>query len=217
MVAPSLKNKKFLITAGPTWVAIDQVRVLSNVSTGQMGVFLAQRAQLLGAQVDLLIGPVGKIEICSKIKMSRFCYFEELDALMKKKLLSRHYDVVIHAAAVSDYLVLRKHAGKIDSSLHRVHLEFKRAPKLIDQVKRLNPKALLVMFKLETGVRDSVLLKRALQGMRRARADLVVANKFEKGRYRGFILGGKDIRSESFSKKGTVNRLFNMIAQRLKP
>ena len=53
----SLKNKRILITAGPTWVAIDSVRVISNIATGETGILLAKRLSLQGAKVTLALGP----------------------------------------------------------------------------------------------------------------------------------------------------------------
>jgi phosphopantothenoylcysteine decarboxylase/phosphopantothenate--cysteine ligase len=54
-----VKNKKILVTAGPTWVAIDNVRVISNTATGKTGILLAERLSRLGARVTLLLGPAG--------------------------------------------------------------------------------------------------------------------------------------------------------------
>ena len=52
-----LKNKKVLITAGPTWVPIDNVRVISNTATGETGILLSEKLKNLGAKVTLLLGP----------------------------------------------------------------------------------------------------------------------------------------------------------------
>jgi len=57
----SLKNKRILITAGPTWVPIDTVRVISNIATGQTGILLAEKLRSLGAKVTLLLGPVPNV------------------------------------------------------------------------------------------------------------------------------------------------------------
>ena len=57
----SLKNKKILITAGPTWVSIDTVRVISNTATGATGILLAEKLRKLDAKVTLLLGPVPNV------------------------------------------------------------------------------------------------------------------------------------------------------------
>ena len=69
-----LKNKNILITAGPTWVPIDRVRVISNIATGKTGILLAKSANKLGAKVTLVLGPVGEVGLEKEINVKRF-YF----------------------------------------------------------------------------------------------------------------------------------------------
>ena len=88
------------------------------------------------------------------------------------------------------------------------------APKLIYLMRRLNPKAFLAMFKLEGKVTDAVLLKRALEAMKKASADLVIANRFEGGRYRGFILGSRNILARSASKRSLAASLFKILKEK---
>ena len=83
-------------------------------------------------------------------------------------------------------------------------------------MRRLNPDAYLVMFKLEGRVSDAVLLKRALEGMKKAGADLAVANRFVKGHYRGFILGSRDILAKTTSKKALSLSLFRILEAKAK-
>ena len=54
---PALKDKKILITAGPTWVAVDKVRVITNIFGGALGTIIAEQAKKTGAQITLLMGP----------------------------------------------------------------------------------------------------------------------------------------------------------------
>ena len=207
-----LRGKKILITAGPTWVPIDQVRVISNISSGEMGLLLASRASSLGMKVDLLLGPVGSVDISGSISVSRFKYFDELLGLIKTKLKEKKYDYILHAAAVSDYLT-RPVSGKISSQQKKLILSLDRAPKIIETIRRLAPRALLVMFKLETNVTDPILLKRALEAMKDTKADLAVANTFVSGRYRSFILGAKDILAKPRSKKELSVDLFEVMKE----
>ncbi len=212
MTGLRLRGKRILVTAGPTWVGVDPVRVLSNISTGEMGVAIAREAARRGAAVDLCLGPVG-IEAPVRARLFRFTYFSELQQLLDERLRTTRYDAIVHAAAVSDYLV-NGASGKIASDKAVLTLRLTPAPKLIDRIRRAAPRAVLVMFKLEAGVSDAVLLRRALFGMRRSGADLVVANRFEGPAYRGFVLGeGRPVLCRS--RREAARRLMTVIAERI--
>jgi len=71
------------------------------------------------------------------------------------------------------------------------------------------------MFKLEGKVTDAVLLKRSLEAMKKASADLVIANRFEGGHYRGFILGSKNILAKSASKRALAASLFKILKEKM--
>ena len=189
---------------------IDDIRVLSNVSSGELGMLLARLAKSLDMKVDLFLGPVGRVGPGRGINVSRFRFFNDLFELVKTRLKRNRYDFILHAAAVSDYLCPAV-AGKISSLNPGLVLKLRRAPKIIESIRRLNPKAYLVMFKLECNVSDSVLLKRSLEAMKKSRADLVVANTLQGGRYKGFILRAQDIFARARSKKELARELFKML------
>lgn len=209
-----LKNKKMLITAGPTWVPIDSVRVISNISTGEMGLLLAKKAADNGAIVDLCLGPIGSFNLDKKIHVFRFTYFSELFAFIKRGLKKKKYDVILHAAAVSDYLTHIKR-GKISSKKNSLVLKLKRAPKIIKVIRQLNSKAYLVMFKFETGVSDSLLIKRAQIAMKQGKADMVIANTIKDGKYKGYILNGAGLISKSLAKEGLSQRLIEVLKKKV--
>ncbi|HAJ56161.1 MAG TPA: hypothetical protein DCL35_00130 [Candidatus Omnitrophica bacterium] len=210
-----LKGKKILITAGPTWVPIDDVRVISNVSSGELGLLLAKNALKYGADIDLLLGPVSRpVPLDKKIRITRFTYFDELHDKVVLALKSNKYDVILHCAAVSDYLP-RAVRGKISSEQGQLVLRLDRAPKIVDDIRRLAPEAFLVMFKLEGNVTDAVLLKRALEAMKRVGADLVIANRFINKKYRGFILGTDNILARTVSKPELAGKLFKALQEKL--
>ena len=109
----NLKNKRILITAGPTWVAIDKVRVISNIASGKTGVILAEKLNNCGAKVTLLMGPGECCCLNKKIRLVRFKFFADLKQTITRELKSNKYDVIIHSAAVSDYRVENVYSGKI--------------------------------------------------------------------------------------------------------
>lgn len=210
-----LKGKKILITAGPTWVPIDDVRVISNVSSGELGLLLAKTAASCRAKVDLFLGPVSRPVLLDKnIKLTRFTYFNDLLGLVVAALKTKKYDIILHCAAVSDYLA-KEVRGKISSEQNQLVLRLARAPKIVDIIRDLNPDAFLVMFKLEANVSDAVLLKRALEAMKRSGADLVIANRFVNNKYRGFILGSNDILAKTVSKPLLAKKLFKILGKKI--
>src|SRR6476646_10351413 len=101
-----MKNRRILITAGPTWVPIDAVRHLANLSTGRMGATLARAAAAAGWDTTLLYGP-GRHQVTSEdereMRVVRFTTFDDLHRLFRDELATRTFGGLLHAAAVSDY------------------------------------------------------------------------------------------------------------------
>ena len=111
-----LKNKKVLITAGPTYEAIDPVRFIGNHSSGKMGFSLAKEAAELGAIVTLITGPTAQIISHPNILIVHVVSTQEMFVAVKKYYLNT--DIAIAAAAVADYKpetqVLQKIKKKAD-------------------------------------------------------------------------------------------------------
>lgn len=182
-----MKGKEILITCGPTWVPIDSVRVISNSSTGEMGHLIAKDLKRFGAQIILIEGPVTHAVDLKSIKVIKFQFYDELVEILKKQL-KKKYDIIIHSAAVSDYRLKNFYTKKISSNQARVNLQLVPTEKIIHWIKRLNPKAFLVGFKLETGRDLKKLKQKAADLIRKADCDLVVANSFQGQDYQGYIL-----------------------------
>ncbi|MCX5702474.1 MAG: hypothetical protein NTW64_05855 [Candidatus Omnitrophica bacterium] len=204
----SLKNKKILITAGPTWVPIDDVRVISNIASGETGILLAKQAKKLGAKVTLFLGPVNDCCLENGIKLIRFKYFEELRNKIKKELHSDKYDYIIHSAAISDFKPADSLKGKI-SSKRAISLRLEPLPKIYVDIRRLAPQAKLVVFKLESRVPDDVLIESAKLQQYKAGAGFVVANRINP--YRAFIIDRSGNIVTIRSKKELANRLLKII------
>jgi phosphopantothenoylcysteine decarboxylase/phosphopantothenate--cysteine ligase len=208
----NLKNKKILITAGPTWVPIDKVRVISNIATGETGILLAERLQRLGVKVTLLLGPVAACCLNKKIKLIRFKFFDELKDLIKRELSLRKYDVVIHSAAVSDYRMAKNYPHKVKSGNKRWALNLVPTQKLIDIIKKnIDSSSFLVGFKFETGAQKNKLISQARKLINTGSADLVVANSLNGGRYSAYLVNKKSVSSAISSKSELVKKLVNVI------
>jgi len=169
-----LHKKRILMTAGPTVEYIDPVRVVTNLSTGRMGVLLASELVSAGAKVTLVYGPgtvpppVGAKVIPVKTTKEMF------DAV--KKEMKKKFDIVILAAAASDYTVERYNHSKIKSSKKSLVIKLKQAPKIIDHIKKWQKDVLLVGFKAETNLSKKKLEESARKKMREVKADLIIAN-----------------------------------------
>ncbi|MFK8138732.1 MAG: phosphopantothenoylcysteine decarboxylase [Bdellovibrionales bacterium] len=144
---------KVLITAGGTEEKIDHVRSITNSSTGNTGLAIAEHFAENGASVDLLLNSAG---IASHRSISTFAFtsFEDLESLIHERLNITRYDFIIHSAAVSDFkcsgISMDKvnfyEADKITSSSD-VYLKLTPRKKIINSLKRLQPNSTLIGFK----------------------------------------------------------------------
>ncbi|MDZ7587324.1 MAG: bifunctional phosphopantothenoylcysteine decarboxylase/phosphopantothenate--cysteine ligase CoaBC [Patescibacteria group bacterium] len=139
----SLKNKKILVTAGATRELIDDVRFITNSSSGKMGQALAQAAERRSAKVKLLMG------------QKDFNTAQDLLGLIKKYAVN--YEVIFHVAAVGDFEI-ESRPGKL-SSRAPVNLELKSQIKILEQIKKINSKIMVVGFKAEYGLPKKLVVQ----------------------------------------------------------
>ena len=184
----SLKNKRILVTCGPTWVPIDTVRVVSNISTGALGQRIALDCAKAGARVTLLEGPVNCSLKSPSIKTVKFHYYHEFFALFKKEL-RKNYHAVIHAAAVSDYQLKKTFNVKISSSLKSLTLTLIPTRKIINIIKKISPKSFLIGFKLESKVNRAVAITKGRKLIDEAGCNAVVVNSLHGGKYSAYLVG----------------------------
>ena len=143
-----LAGKHVVITSGPTQEAIDDVRFLSNRSSGKMGSALARAALLMGARVTVVSGPV-KVGYPLNARVDRVqSAMQMLDASLAA---SKDADIIIGAAAVADYRVANPIAGKMRRSLDSISLELIPNPDIIAALAKAFPEATVVGFAAEPG------------------------------------------------------------------
>jgi len=173
-----LKGKKVLMTAGPTVERIDPIRVITNHSTGKTGVLLASELISAGAKVTLVYGP----GITEPPKGAKIIPVETVTDMLNevKKQMKKKFDIVILAAAASDYIPKNPYSKKIKSTRNSLTVELKKAPKIIDHIKRLQKDVFLIGFKAETDVSKKELVKQAKQKLRNSNADMIIANDIGK-------------------------------------
>lgn len=206
-----LKGKKILITAGPTWVPIDRVRVISNIASGETGILLALGLQRLGAKVTLLLGPAKARCLNKKIKLISFKLFDELKKIVIAELKSKTYDIVIHSAAVSDYRPQKIYSQKVKAGIKNWRLNLVPTEKIIDLIKKIDRSIFLVGFKFEPEVGKYKLIESAKKLMIHSNLDLAVANTVKKNRYLAYIIEQNRICGPFSNKHDLAEMLINKL------
>ena len=162
-----LKNKKILISAGPTRENIDPVRFISNRSSGKMGYAIAEQACNMGANVQLISGPVS-LEAPAEVNIVNVETGQQMHDAMSKHLDS---DIIIMCAAVSDYKVEEIANEKMKSTKSSISLDLYPTKDIIKSL-AANTEATIVAFALETSNGKN----NALQKLKDKGADIIVLN-----------------------------------------
>lgn len=143
------KGKKILVTAGPTYEALDPVRYIGNHSTGKMGYMLAETAAEMGAEVVLVSGPG-----CLEAKHSRIKKVSVTSTAQMYEAVISHFDevdIAIAAAAVSDWTPVKKEVQKIKKEGEaKMLIEFERTTDILASMGKRKKNQILVGFALET-------------------------------------------------------------------
>lgn len=173
MTTQKAKAPRILISAGGTQEPIDDVRVISNKSTGKTAAYLADQLIEQGFDVTYLAAQNATKPLLDCPVVS-FTTFNDLQNQLNQ-LLTEDFSVFIHAAAVSDYSV-ESRPGKMDSQKEEIQLILKRNPKLINQVKKINPQIKLIGFKLTASADENDQKQKIKTLFNDAACDLVVHN-----------------------------------------
>ena len=179
-----LVGRRVLVIAGATEEPLDDVRVLTNRSSGETGVELAIAAHERGATVELWVGRC-ETHIPDHIPHTRFASVSDLMTLASKI----DHDIVLFPAAVSDYSP-SKVDGKMRSDEDEIIVRLKRNPKIIDTIRA----KVVVGFKAQAKVDDVRLVEDAMALLKRSGCSFVVANRMEdvtRGRTRVSIVKGE--------------------------
>ena len=217
-----LKNKKVLMTAGPTIEYIDPIRIITNQSSGKTGVLLVSELISAGAKVTLVYGP-GIEKPPKGAKIIKIFTSKEMFDVVKKEM-SKEFDIVIMAAAISDYTPENSSKNKIKSIKNKIKISLKKAPKIIDQIKKYQKNVFLVGFKAETNLSKNELITLAKKKMNESDADMIVANDIGSIRYRKnpesnevLVIDSHKVISSGWIKKEKIAKFIRKeIEQRLK-
>ncbi len=170
-----LSGKRVLVTAGSTIEYIDPIRIMTNLSSGKMGIAIAQEAQRMGATVTLVYGH-GNLNPTATGKIVRVNTGEEMYKAVVSEMSSKRQDIAIMSAAVADFAPAKKLDKKIDTKLGKMELSLVATRKIIDEVKNKSKDTFLVAFKADYCVSDSVLIEKAYRKLKECGADIIVAN-----------------------------------------
>jgi phosphopantothenoylcysteine decarboxylase / phosphopantothenate---cysteine ligase len=216
----ALRGVKMVVTAGPTWEALDPVRFLSNRSTGAMGLAIAEAAAHQGAQVCLILGPTHLVPP-SGVETVRVESAEEM--LRATLAASEGATVLVAAAAVSDYRPRERATQKRKREGQETQMDLIENPDVLKSAAKglraqsLSP-AIVVGFAAET----EGLEQEAIRKLHTKDCDLVVANRVGAGQGFGpetpadlflFDRGGPRGQISASTKREAAERLVLEIAR----
>ena len=165
-----LQGKKVLITAGPTYEAIDPVRFIGNHSSGKMGFEIAKAASYLGAEVVLVSGPTHQKVESSLIKVIPVVSAQEMFIAIHDNF--NDCDIAILSAAVADYKPKFTSDKKIKKKESTLTLELEKTKDILGSLGKIKKNQILVGFALETNNE----LENAIGKLESKNLDLIVLN-----------------------------------------
>ena len=168
-----LRGKKILITAGPTYEAIDPVRFIGNHSSGKMGFDIAESAANYGAEVILISGPTHLNTINPVINLIRVTSAKEMYDACHKYFNS--VDVAICAAAVADYKPKFVAEQKIKKSEASLTIELEKTQDILASLGKIKQNQFLIGFALETENE----IENAKLKIQKKNLDLIVLNSLQ--------------------------------------
>ena len=205
-----LSGKKILIIGGPTAEKIDDVRILTNRSSGKTAVAFAKQSFFMGADVTIWYGYASE-KVPEYIQKIDFRSIKDLEKLVDKTDLKR-FDVIVVCAAISDYIPNNK-KGKIKSGTNKLSLDLKPAPKILSLIRKKSPKAKIVGFKVED--KNKNIKKESVNLLMRYNIDFVIGNTitgFEGNENKIWLF---DKSGKGFSKKGKKEELAEFILNKI--
>ena len=168
----SLKGKKVLISAGPTYESLDPVRFIGNHSSGKMGFSLSKIASKRGAEVTLIAGPV-ELQTPEKVKRIDVKSADQMFNAMKAEYANA--DIVIMAAAVADYTIANPESEKIKKKDQLLEIKLQKTKDILKYLGENKKDQILVGFALET---ENELVN-AKEKLKKKNLDAIVLNSLK--------------------------------------
>ena len=168
-----LYNKNVLITAGPTYEAIDPVRFIGNHSSGKMGFALANEMTALGADVTLITGPTSEQ---TTAKLNRIDIISAAEMLTACNQYFSQSDITIMSAAIADYTPIEIANEKIKKKDAEFTITLKKTVDILSSLGEKKKKnQLLIGFALETENEET----NAKEKLQKKNLDLIILNSLK--------------------------------------
>lgn len=169
-----LKGRRVLISAGPTQESIDPVRYITNHSSGKMGYALAKMAQLRGADVTLVSGPVS-LKACPGCNVVDVTTAEEMFEAVTER--QQEQDIIIMCSAVADYTPASYAEQKVKKADGDMSIPLKRTKDILQYLGEHKPEGqMLVGFSMET----ENLIENSRKKLEKKNADMMCANSISR-------------------------------------
>ena len=213
-----LKGKKVLVTAGPTYEAIDPVRFIGNHSSGKMGIAIAEELKSKGAVVTLVLGPSG-VTVPENMEVIKVKSANE----MYEACISRFegIDIAVMSAAVADYTPVSTANEKIKKNENSFNIELTKTKDILNSLgEKKKANQLLVGFALETNNEKEY----ALNKLQKKNADMIVLNSLndagagfghDTNKITIFDKQGNEYKFDTKSKKEVAKDIVNTIIKLL--
>ena len=210
-----LNNLNFLITAGPTHEKIDPVRYIGNSSSGKMGYSLAKKANELGANVTLVVGPTNLSMDLSNIQSIRVQDSEEMFNETIKYF--KNSDVIICSAAISDFKPVQAVKNKIKKEKGLESIKLEPTKDILLELGKIKTSQFLVGFALET----ENFIRNAKNKLKSKNLDAIVVNKIDdfnpiSSDYNQIDFINSDLKITSFEKKLKIDVSGDILNQIIK-
>jgi phosphopantothenoylcysteine decarboxylase/phosphopantothenate--cysteine ligase len=223
--ANDLKGRRVMVTAGPTVEHIDPIRVITNKSSGKMGIAIAEEVVSRGANTTLILGPTNIVPV-SSVNTIRIESTDEMLEAVLRELKDNKYDLVFAAGAPSDYRPSHSYNEKIKTRKNpTVKLELQSTPKIIQQIRHASPDTFLVAFKTDQNLSKDDLVNEAFELIHENTADLVAANDvgqegrgFQSDTNELYVVDGRKtvVHIPLADKKQVARQLVNLAVAKLK-
>jgi phosphopantothenate---cysteine ligase (CTP) len=174
---------RIIVTCGPGLEPLDQVRFLTNLSTGHLGTVLSNFFHEKGHQVYCLRGSNSSSADPVGVEIQRFIRNNDLLEILEHFTEKDSVDVILHTAALADFQVKKVTVDqkettqrKIPSNAGELTVTLEPAPKVIQQLRKLFPKARIVGWKYELDGDKAAAQRKAQEQVKTANIDLSVIN-----------------------------------------
>ncbi|MEA3343246.1 MAG: bifunctional phosphopantothenoylcysteine decarboxylase/phosphopantothenate--cysteine ligase CoaBC [archaeon] len=216
-----IKGKEIIVATGPTIEPLDSLRYMTNIFRGRLGLYIAQDAWFRGADVKLIYGDGGRLEIPEFMSPIRVKTFDETYKKILEEFSEFKPDAGILVMSATDYkLAGEPFDGKMSShdTAAMNMLAFDVAPKIIEKVRNADLDVYLVTAKLENRKEDGELIEIGKNRAEKGNFELVIANDLQrmtKEDHPAFIVNKNEVLANPKTNKEISNKILEILGKEL--